>query len=69
MVISQWPLLETKHTVNPNNTLQTNNNVEATPTKLSCLESLETRVDNNTHLQGTSSFNLLRPRISTPYPL
>ena len=69
IVISQWPLVETQHTVNPSTILQPSFNVETTPTKDSGLESLQTQVDNTTHIQGTSSSNLLPPRISTPYPL
>ena len=69
-MISQWPLVETKHIVNPSTTLQPTFNVEATPTKDLGLESLQTRLDNNnTHIQGTSSSNFLPPRISTPYPM
>ena len=63
-VISQWPLVETQYTVN-----QPTVNVEATQTIDSGLESLRTRVDNTTHIQGTSSSNFLPPRISTPYPI
>ena len=66
IVISQWPLVETQHTYNPNTTLQPTFNVDATPTKDSGLESLQTRVDNTTHIQGTGSSNFLPPRISTP---
>ena len=57
------------YTVNPSTTLQPTFNVEATPTKDSGLESLQTRVGNTTHIQGTSSSNFLPPRISTPYPI
>ena len=53
-VISQWPLAETQPTINPNTTLPPTSNVEATPAKDSGLESLQTRVDNTTHIQGTS---------------
>ena len=38
--ISQWPLVETQHTVNPSTTLQPILNVEANPTKDSGLEAL-----------------------------
>ena len=69
IAISQWPLVETQPTINPNTTLQPPYNVEATPTKDSGLESLQTRADNTTHIQGTSSSNFLPPRISTPYPM
>ena len=69
IAISQWPLVETQYTVNPSTTLQPTFNVEATPTKDSGLESLQTRVDITTHIQGTSSSNFLPPRISTPYPM
>ena len=68
IAISQWPLVETQHTVNPSNTLQPTFNVEATPTKDSGLESLQTRVDNTTHIQGTSSSNFL-PTHFNPYPM
>ena len=68
-MISQWPLVETQHTSNPNTTLQPTFNVESTPTKDSGIESLQTRVDNTTHIQGTSSSNFLPPGISTPYPM
>ena len=64
-----WPLVETQHTANPSITLQPTLNVEATPTIDSGLESLQTRVDNTTHIQGTSSSNFLPPRISNPYPI
>ena len=69
IAISQWPLVETQYTVNPSTTLQPTFNVEATATKDSGLESLQTRADNTTHIQGTSSSNFLPPRISTPYPM
>ena len=70
IVISQWLLVETQHTSNPNTTLQPTFNVDATPTKDSGLESLQTRLGNtNTHIQGTSSSNFLPPRISTTYPI
>ena len=65
----QWPLVETQPTISPNITLQPTYNVEATPTKVSGLESLQTRADNTTHMQGTSASSFLPPRISTPYPM
>ena len=69
IAILQWPLVETQYTVNASTTLQPTFNVAATPTKDSGLESLQTRVDNTTHIQGTRSSNFLPPRISTPYPM
>ena len=69
IALSQWPLVGTQYTVNPITTLEPTLNVEATPTKDSGLESLQTRVDNTTHIQGTSSSYFLHPRISTPYPI
>ena len=66
IAISQWPLVETQYNVNPSTTLRPTYNVEATPTKDSGLESLQTRVDNTTHIQGTSSSNFLPPRNSSP---
>ena len=69
-VISQWPLVGTQQTANPNTTLLPTSKIEATPTKDSVLEALQTRLDNNnTHIQATSSSNSLPPRISTPYPV
>ena len=62
-------LVETQPTINSNTTLQPFYIVEATPTKDSGLESLQTRIDNTTHIQGTSYSNLQLPRISTPYPM
>ena len=69
IAISQWPLVETQPAINSNATLQSTYIIEATPTKDSGLESLQTRADNTTHLQGTSSSNFLPQRISTPYPM
>ena len=69
IAISKWPLIETQPTINSHIILQPPYNVEATPTKDSGLESLQTRADNTTHIQGTSSSDFLPPRISTPYPM
>ena len=70
VAISQWPLVETEHTANSNTTLQPTFKVEATPTTISGLELLQTRLDNkkNTY-KSTSSSNFLSLRISTPYPI
>ena len=68
IAISQWPLVETQHTVNPITTLQPTFNVEATPTKDSCLELLQTRVDNTTHIQVTSFSNFLPSTHFNPLP-
>ena len=66
IVISQWPLVVTQHTANPNTALQPTYNVEATPANDPGSESLQSRVDNNTHIQSTSSSNFLPHAFKRP---
>ena len=66
IAISQWPLVETQPTINPNTTLQPPYNIEATPTKDSGLESLQTRADNTPHIQDASSSNMFYPHAFQP---